>query len=130
MTTPAPLAQRLDALYRAMQIAFPSKWTRNGSAPAATHSSRKKSGSEIIKCVSKDRRVTRRTDCTIGAPIKMFGHKYPFRATTPISASLRLTSSAFSIQWGVGSPRVEYKKRSGEREKLLATYLSNWTRSA
>src|ERR1700731_4485370 len=51
------------------KLLLSSQWTRNELEPASANSSRKKSGSEIIKCVSIGRWVTRRRDCTIGDPI-------------------------------------------------------------
>ena len=59
MTTPTRLPSALTRCTVRCKLLLPSQWTRNESEPASTNSSRKTSGSEIIRCVSSGRRVTR-----------------------------------------------------------------------
>src|SRR5438132_1686238 len=59
------------------RLLLPSQWTRNASEPASVNASRNTSGSAIIRWISSGKRVTRRSDSTIGTPSAMFGTKWP-----------------------------------------------------
>ncbi len=76
------------------KLLFPSQWTRKESEPASANSSRKRSGSEIIRCVSRGRRVTRRSAWTIGVPMERLGTKCPSMTSTWIRSAPALSASA------------------------------------
>src|SRR4030095_5528189 len=82
MATPARFPSALMRCTVRCKLLFPSQWTRKESEPASTNSSRKRSGSEIIRCISNGRRVTRRSEATIGAPIQRLGKKCPSITST------------------------------------------------
>src|SRR4030095_8618935 len=65
MATAALLPSALMRCTVRCRLLLPSQWTRNESEPAAANSSRKKSGFEIIRCVSRGRTVTRPRDLKI-----------------------------------------------------------------
>src|SRR5262249_36181751 len=77
---------------------LPSQWTMNESEPASTNSSKKKSGSVIIKCVSRGRCVTLRSDLTMGAPMERLGTKWPSITST------WMRSAAARSAWATCSP--------------------------
>src|SRR5258706_3538780 len=88
------------------KLLLPSQWMRKESEPASTNSSRKKSGSEIIRCVSSGRRVTRRSDWMIGAPNEMLGTKCPSITST------WMRSAPACSAWATCSPsRVKSAER-------------------
>src|SRR5260370_5212760 len=90
------------------RLLLPSQWTRKESDPASTNSSRKKSGSVIIMCISSCKSVTRLTDWTIAAPIEMLGTKCPSIISTGIrSAPARSASTTCSPKLAKSSERIE-----------------------
>src|SRR5215467_9529144 len=108
MTTPARLPSALICCTVRCKLSFPSQCTRNESDPALTNSSRKKSGSEIIRWISKGKRVTRRSDWTIGAPIEMLGTKCPSITSTWMrSAPARSASATCSPKRAKSAARIE-----------------------
>src|SRR5438105_1683263 len=118
MATAARLPSVLIFCTVRCRLLLPSQWTRNESEPAATNSSRKESGSEIIRWISRGSRVTRRRDWTITAPMDRFGTKCPsitstwIRSAPPCSASTtwrprrqpgeRLEDGRFEQLFGLG----------------------------
>src|SRR5947209_7212745 len=77
MTTLARLPNPLMRCTVRCRLLLPSQWTRNASEPASVNASRNTSGSAIIRWSSSGKRVTRRSDSTIGTPSAMFGTKWP-----------------------------------------------------
>jgi len=68
-----------------MQVVVAFHCTKSESEPAFENSSRNKSGSEIIWCVSKGRCVTGRSDATIGAAVERLGtNEVPILNVNPI----------------------------------------------
>src|SRR2546425_8771361 len=94
MATAARLPSVLIFCTVRCRLLLPSQWTRNESEPAAANSSRKKSGSEIIRWISRGRAVTRRRDWTITAPIERFGTKCPSITSTWIRSAPLCSASA------------------------------------
>src|SRR5882724_9668456 len=94
MATVALLPSALMRCTVRCRLSLPSQWTRNESEPAAANSSRKKSGSEIIRCVSRGRCVTRRRDWTIAGPMERFGTKCPSITSTWIRSAPACSASA------------------------------------
>src|SRR5262252_9614212 len=108
MTIPARLPSALICCTVRCKLSLPSQCTRNESEPASTNSSRKKSGSEIIRWVSRGKRVTRRSDWTIGAPIEMLGTKCPSITSTWMrSAPARSASATCSPKRAKSAARIE-----------------------
>src|SRR5262245_27731284 len=94
MATPARLPNALMRCTVRCKLALPSQWTRKESEPASTNSSRKKSGSETIRCVSRGRHVTRRSEATMGAPIERLGTKCPSMTSTWMRSAPACSASA------------------------------------
>src|SRR5258708_3532809 len=87
---------------------LPSQCTRNESEPASTNSSKKESGSVIIRCVSIGSCVTGRSEATIGAPIERFRTKCPSITSTCIrSAPARSASRTCSPRRAKSAARIE-----------------------
>src|SRR5918996_898203 len=82
MATPTRLPSAFTRCTVRCRLWLPSQWTRNESEPASVNSSKKKSGTEIIRWISNGKRVTRRSDATIGTPIEMLGTKCPSMTST------------------------------------------------
>src|SRR5882724_5460302 len=94
MATAARLPSVLILCTVRCKLLLPSQWTRNESEPAAANSSRKKSGSEIIRWISRGRCVTRRRDWTIAGPMLRFGTKCPSITSTWIRSAPACSASA------------------------------------
>src|SRR5215471_3846027 len=108
MTTLARLPNTLMRCSVRCRLLLPSQWTRNASEPASVNSSRNTSGSEIIRWISNGKRVTRRSDWTIGAPIEMLGTKCPSITSTWIrSAPARSASATCSPKRAKSAARIE-----------------------
>src|SRR5437016_12195239 len=108
MTTPTRFPSAFTRCTVRCRLLLPSQWTRNESEPASVNSSRKKSGSEIIKWVSNGKRVTRRSDSTIGAPIEMLGTKCPSMTSTWMRSAPACSASPTCLpKWAKSAARIE-----------------------
>src|SRR5215468_2085719 len=100
-----------DALMRCTvreRSLLPSQWTRNVSVPASTNSSMKKSGLKIIRCASSGRRVTLRSELTMGAPMERLGTKRPSITSMWMrSAPARSASATCSPRRAKSAARIE-----------------------
>src|SRR4029077_12863455 len=124
MATPARLPNALMRCTVRCKLLLPSQWTRNESDPASVNSSKKESGSEIIRCVSRGRRVTWRSDWTIGTPIEMLGTKCPSITSTWMRSAPACSASATC------SPQASKVRRENRRGKLHRGFVyirnSSW----
>ena len=73
IATPARLPSELIRCTVRCRWWLPSQCTRSESDPASANETRSQSGSETIRCVSRGRCVTPRSDFTIAGPIERFG---------------------------------------------------------
>src|SRR5262249_48735096 len=99
MTTPARFPRALIRCTVRCRLALPSQWTSRESDPASAKASRNASGSDTIRCVSRGRRVTRRTDCTTAGPIERLGTKWPSMTSTWMRSAPARAAAA------IGCPR-------------------------
>src|SRR5262249_6413569 len=108
MATLARLPSALTWCTVRCKLLFPSQWTRNASEPASVNSSRNTSGFEIIRWISNGRRVTRRSDSTIGAPIAMFGTKCPSMTSMWMRSAPACSASPTCLpRWAKSAARME-----------------------
>src|SRR5262245_33793513 len=113
MTTPARLPRALIRCTVRCRLALPSQWTRSESDPASAKASRNASGSDTMRCVSRGRRVTRRSDCTTAGPIERLGTKCPSMTSTWMrSAPARSASATCSPRRAKSAARIEGASRT------------------
>src|SRR5712664_2124703 len=113
MATLTRLPNTLTCCRVRCRLLLPSQWTRNASEPASVNASRNTSGSVIIRWISNGKRVTRRSDSTIGTPIEMFGTKCPSMTSTWMRSAPACSAAATCSPRRAKSPaRIEGASRT------------------